>query len=414
MKVVIVGGGFAGIGAAIKLANKGHSITIIEPQERLGGLAYAFKKNEKFIHTGYHQILSTDKPLIELFNILNMREKISWKRTKIKFLLNNKIYDFSNPKDFLLMPLSPAAKIRFITFMLYCFSKKNWKNLEGESAERWIGKLAGREVLQKIFSPLINIKFGLNPSQVSATWVGSRLSSREGSSPFGCIPGKEWTTELCASASRFLKQKGVKIQLNTSVTKIIHNNNKIQGVMTNKGKIDADVVISTVSPIILKRLITINDPNLDIDYIDSISTIMSVKNNKQDFYWLVCLHPRMFMGGLFNLTSLNPTLMNDEIILNFFTNMNHNDSKFNISDTELLRHYQNDYQSIYGSTLAINWYKVNRIPLVSAKYTKGYKNPSMITSIKGLYLCGNYMSYPSVTSTGTALETGFKVATLIR
>jgi len=78
-----------------------------------------------------------------------------------------------------------------------------------------------------------------------------------------------------------------------------------------------------------------------------------------------------------------------------------------------LASYKGTYKKIYGEELQINWYKINRIPYVSAKYIKGYKNPHARTKVRGLYLTGNYMSYPSVTSTGTAIATGIETAQII-
>jgi hypothetical protein len=79
----------------------------------------------------------------------------------------------------------------------------------------------------------------------------------------------------------------------------------------------------------------------------------------------------------------------------------------------LLAIYKDEYKSIYKTNLNVSWYKINRIPFVSAKYIKGYKNPAIKTKIEGLYLCGNFMSYPSVTSTGTARQTGIDAAKVI-
>jgi protoporphyrinogen oxidase len=188
---------------------------------------------------------------------------------------------------------------------------------------------------------------------------------------------------------------------------------RVDGVRCSGGAtIPCDTVVSSVSPVILSRLVQLDDPILaSITYIDSLSTIVSVPHVKQDFYWLMCLRPRFLAGGLFNLSDLNPTLgAAGEIILNFFTNVDHGSALLKRPDVELLADYERSYSAIYGESLKVNWFKVNRIPFVSAKYVKGYRNPSVRTNLEGLYLCGNYMSYPSVTSTGTAIATGLAAA----
>ena len=411
-KVVVIGGGASGISSIVTLLDAGFTnITLIEGEERLGGLAYSFEHEGKFFHTGYHQILESDKPLLALFKRLNLFENITWKKCANVIYFNGKIYDLTKPMDFLRFPLSLPSKIRFVLFMALCYTKKDWSTLDNVSAQSWIEKIAGKEVLDKLFAPLFDIKFGLKPEEVSAAWVGSRLGAKEGSCRFGCILGKEWTHELFKHSYAYLESKGVNIQLNTRVNKILTQDNKISGVETATGFVEADIVISTMSPIILKRLIELQDPLLDkITYIDSVSTIISTNKTAQDVYWLMLMRPREFSGGIFKLTDLNPHLgNNNEVILNFFTNIDHG-SSLKLSDEELLQSYSETYKKIYNEDLQINWYKINRIPYVSAKYVKGYKNPPPRTKISGLYLTGNYMSYPSVTSTGTAIDAGHKSA----
>jgi len=415
-KVIVIGGGASGVSAIINLLNAGFkNITLIEAEEYLGGLAYSFLREGKFFHTGYHQILESDKPLLNLLKLVGMLDKITWKKCANVIYYNGKIYDLTKLKDFIRFPISLLSKFRFVYFMLICYTKKNWSDLEHVSADEWITRLAGKEVLEKLFSPLFDIKFGLKPNEVSATWVGSRLGAKEASCRFGCLPGKEWTHELFESSRKYLEGRGVIIKTNTRVNKILHDANKITGVVLHDNKIlEADIVLSTMSPIVLNKLIELNDAELNkISYIDSISTIISTNKTAQDVYWLMLMSPREFSGGIFKLTDLNPTLgNNNEVILNFFTNVDHG-SVLQKSDKELLTSYQNTYKRIYGEDLEINWYKINRIPYVSAKYIKGYKNPAVRTKFKGLYLTGNFMSYPSVTSTGTAIAAGTRSAEAI-
>ena len=45
MRSIVIGSGFGGIAAALRLKAKGHSVTLVEKQEDLGGRARVFKKN---------------------------------------------------------------------------------------------------------------------------------------------------------------------------------------------------------------------------------------------------------------------------------------------------------------------------------------------------------------------------------
>jgi len=44
-KIFVIGSGFGGLGAACRLAAKGHDVTLIEKRDKLGGRAYQYEIN---------------------------------------------------------------------------------------------------------------------------------------------------------------------------------------------------------------------------------------------------------------------------------------------------------------------------------------------------------------------------------
>jgi phytoene desaturase len=44
-KIIIIGSGFGGLGAAVRLAAKGHEVQIFEKRDKLGGRAYVYEIN---------------------------------------------------------------------------------------------------------------------------------------------------------------------------------------------------------------------------------------------------------------------------------------------------------------------------------------------------------------------------------
>ena len=45
-KITVIGSGFGGLAAALRLKAKGHKVTLVEKHPDLGGRARVFKKNE--------------------------------------------------------------------------------------------------------------------------------------------------------------------------------------------------------------------------------------------------------------------------------------------------------------------------------------------------------------------------------
>jgi hydroxysqualene dehydroxylase len=56
-RVAVAGGGLAGITAALRLADAGHSVTVFEAKPRLGGLTHSFRRGDLYVDNGQHVFL---------------------------------------------------------------------------------------------------------------------------------------------------------------------------------------------------------------------------------------------------------------------------------------------------------------------------------------------------------------------
>jgi len=72
MNSVVIGSGFGGIAAALRLKAKKHNVILIEKQQDLGGRARVFKKNG-FIFDGGPTVITAPYLIYELFEIFNKK-----------------------------------------------------------------------------------------------------------------------------------------------------------------------------------------------------------------------------------------------------------------------------------------------------------------------------------------------------
>ena len=56
-RVAVLGGGLAGLAAALRAADAGHAVTLVERRARLGGLAGSFRRGDAHVDTGQHVFL---------------------------------------------------------------------------------------------------------------------------------------------------------------------------------------------------------------------------------------------------------------------------------------------------------------------------------------------------------------------
>ena len=90
MNSVVIGSGFGGIAAALRLKAKGHNVTLIEKHKDLGGRARVFKKNG-FIYDGGPTVITAPYLINELFELFQKNPN-----DYIKFCL---LYTSPSPRD---------------------------------------------------------------------------------------------------------------------------------------------------------------------------------------------------------------------------------------------------------------------------------------------------------------------------
>ncbi len=78
--VLIVGGGIAGLAAAIRLAERGVKVTLLETRRKLGGRATSFKdvRSERVLDNCQHVVLGCCTNYLDFLGRLGAAEKIRW------------------------------------------------------------------------------------------------------------------------------------------------------------------------------------------------------------------------------------------------------------------------------------------------------------------------------------------------
>ena len=70
MNSIVIGSGFGGMAAALRLRAKGHKVTLIEKQKDLGGRARVFKSNG-FTYDGGPTVITAPYLIYEIFKLFN-------------------------------------------------------------------------------------------------------------------------------------------------------------------------------------------------------------------------------------------------------------------------------------------------------------------------------------------------------
>ncbi len=114
MKIVVIGSGFGGLSAAIRLQAQGHDVTIVEKRDKLGGRAYVYEQ-DGFKFDGGPTIITAPWLIDELFTLAGRATNDYVRLVKLNPFYNIRwedgtVFNYNDDKTHL---LNEVAKINF-------------------------------------------------------------------------------------------------------------------------------------------------------------------------------------------------------------------------------------------------------------------------------------------------------------
>jgi protoporphyrinogen oxidase len=427
MKIAIIGAGFGGMAAAWDLIRGGHTVTIYETADYVGGLASGFKEAgwdwsvEKF----YHHWFASDRHMLGLIKELGWQDQILFPRPLTVMYHKGKFYPFDSIVKMALFPGLGwgVNKVRFGLVGLYLRLTNNWKPLESTTVDAWLRKWAGEKVYKLMWEPLVVGKFGENYyRQVNMAWMWARLKAR--TTRLGTFEGG-----FQNFANKFadkLRELGVEIKLQTPV-RLIEQNSSAGGISIQGKNIEVyDKVLVTLSPEAMSRLV----PSLPEEYLHGLRAMKSMGAvvltlalkhplSEQGYYWYNL--PKSvgypFLALVEHTNFVSPEHFGGDHIVYVGDYLEPEHEYFKLSQDELLERFL-PALSKFNPKFEREWVKkawlyrtayAQPVPLVN--HSKNI--PSIETPIQGIYFASMSQVYPWDRGTNFAVEIGRRAARLM-
>ena len=186
-----------GLTLALRIAQSGRRVTLIEASPSFGGLTSSFMYNDISWDRYYHVVSASDQHVLALLNELGLSDDLVWGTTKTNFYDGSVLSPLNNVFDYLRLPaLSTVDKMRLGINILYGSRCDDGTALEREKVEDWLVRWSGRNTFSKLWRPLLRSKLGDNFRHASAAYIwatmrrfyGARQGSRK-TELFGYVRG---------------------------------------------------------------------------------------------------------------------------------------------------------------------------------------------------------------------------------
>ena len=417
MKIAIIGAGFTGLAAGLKLLKAGHQVTIFEKDSLPGGLAIGFKdpKWKWSLEKHYHHWFTNDKNVLTLAK--EIKHPVVIKRPKTSAYVNGKSYKLDSPSDVLKFPkLSLMQRLRMgLTIALLKYNPF-WKLLEQYKASAFLPKMMGEKPYKTLWEPLLVKKFGPFTHDISLAWFWARIVKR---TPYLAYP-KGGFLKFANAITSTIRKKGGEVLFNTGVKKISTQKNKTVKI----DHLTFDKVIVTLPSYLFVQIA----PQLPSNYkqkllsLKGLGAINLVLRLKKPFfqdktYWLNICDTRFPLTAIVEHTNfMEKKYYNNEHLVYLGNYLPHNHPFMRMDKKNLLKIYDallTKINKIYKSHLIdTHLFSVPFAqPIIPINYSKLI--PSFKTPLKNVYLANIQQVYPWDRGTNYAVELGEKVANII-
>src|SRR5262245_55780328 len=301
--VLIIGGGFAGLAAAVDLAEAGRRVLLLERRSFLGGRAYSFtdKTTGDTIDNGQHLMMGCYHRTLRFLEKIGSLDKLKFQPDpQVDFLHEGA--DGSVTRASFKCPPLPAPlhllgglarlktigwgdRLRALSVGLAVRALNGDRDMLAEITVReWLDSLGQSERIQLSFwRPMALATLNEAPEVASADMfvrvieLGFMRTKRDSA----MVISRVGLTDLYTrQAQGFIEDRGGEVRLNADVARIEFEGACAAGVTLRSGeRIDADVVISAVPYFALRRMLPAEVADAQFPYLDRFKSAPIVSIN---------------------------------------------------------------------------------------------------------------------------------------
>lgn len=315
--LIVVGAGPMGLAAAYYAAKAGRKVVVLEADDRVGGMAAHIDFGGVSIERFYHFCCLSDADTLALMEEVGLGGAMRWVRTTMGYYAGGALHPWGDPVSLLKFPeMSFPEKVRYGLQAYHSTKRNDWSKLDAISARDWFVGWCGEKLYDRMWRPLLALKFYEYADEVSAAWMWQRIK-RLGNSRkslfeerLGYIEGG--SERLMKAIAAAIERLGGVIRLNTPVRRFLIEGGAIKGVETADGeRVEGAQVISTAPTPVVAGLLAgqpdaLIEPYLRIRNIGVVCVMLKLKQSVSPHFWVNIAHDGVEIPGIVEFSNLRP------------------------------------------------------------------------------------------------------------
>ena len=345
-RVIVFGGGFAGLSAAVYLSENNFEVTLLEASPKLGGRAYSlFNDSQNDIYdNGQHILMGCYEETIAFLKKINSIDKLDIRESlSIPFVKRGgSIYKldsrkYSYPLNLLFgflnyKALSLKERLKVIDFfldMLFCYSC----DLKDKTVSEWLKCKKQSDNSINAFWEILVVGALNTTAEIASAEIFEEVLERiffTGNKSASILLPKVGLTQLYVEdAVQFIADRNAKINLSEKVIQIVMKENTVTEIITDRNSYnDFDYVVTAIPALALEKIKIISDQKFefpDIQYSPIVNVHFWLKENpfQEEFYGLIDsqIHWLFNRGKHISLTTSSADILtkveNEKIVYEF-------------------------------------------------------------------------------------------------
>jgi squalene-associated FAD-dependent desaturase len=421
-KVIVIGGGFAGLTAAAYLSNKNYKVTLLEASPKLGGRAYSFldKETNTVLDNGQHILMGCYSETLKFLSFIGAKENFHFqKRLEVKFVKEGfkviplKSFSFFYPINLLIgllrfeaISFSERISLIKVLIKLPFLSSDNFLKM---NIKQWLETENQSQNVQDAFWRILAVgALNTNIEKASAKIfidILKQIFLKGNKAATIVLPKYGLSESYCKNAEDYILKNGGEIILSEPVEKIIYSDDNITEIHSSKKVfLDFDFVVSAIPAFALNRIIDdeskISIP--DLKYSSILNIHLWLKENKipEGFFGLINspLHWVFNRGSYLNIVISDADEFMNKSVEDLVEMVKDEMKEFFLLDPELIIGYK-----------IIKEKRATFIPSIEIIH----KRPAQEIQIKNLILAGDWVNTGLPSTIESAVKSGRVAAELV-